>query len=75
VGNATAWFDRTLHPKGGKNWNDELFRQRILAMIRPEHIVLDLGMHGQGPCTVTPSMTQHGIHRRVCRGVSGLSNA
>lgn len=37
------WLDHRLYPRCGGNWDDELFRQRILATILPHHVVLDLG--------------------------------
>ena len=36
-------LDRWLYPGVAGHWDDEIFRERILAHIRPEHAVLDLG--------------------------------
>ncbi len=39
----TEWMDRKWYPGVVRNWDDAIFRQRILSRIRPDHIVLDLG--------------------------------
>jgi SAM-dependent methyltransferase len=38
-----ACIDRALYPSFENNWDDQLFRERILAHLRPESVVLDLG--------------------------------
>ena len=38
-----AFLDRHFYPKATKNWDDALFRQRILDRANPEFHVLDLG--------------------------------
>ena len=37
------WLDRTLYRDHGPNWDDELFRARILEHLAPDARVLDLG--------------------------------
>ena len=54
-------FDRAFYPGIGPNWDDELFRERILVHAR-ERDVLDLGA-GAG---IVPQMNFRGIARRVC---------
>ena len=36
-------IDEGLYPDFARNWDDLMFRQRILAYLRPESVVLDLG--------------------------------
>ena len=51
-----GWLDRTFYPKFKDNWDDELFREKILSYVKPDHHILDLGagagiveqMHFQG---------------------------
>lgn len=38
-----GWMDRTLYPKFGQNWDDELFRRYILGHLSRESRLLDLG--------------------------------
>lgn len=56
------WLDEALYPDCGSNWDDELFRQRVLAVIRPDHVVLDLGA-GAG---IVHQMNFRGRVARVC---------
>lgn len=39
----TRWMDSRLYPNHGNNWDDELFRQRLLQHIRAETRCLDFG--------------------------------
>jgi SAM-dependent methyltransferase len=39
----TVWMDRTFYPDFQENWDDILFRERILSHLRPEFHVLDVG--------------------------------
>lgn len=39
----TSWLDRQLYPQYARNWDDKLFRERILTHLRPEFVVLDIG--------------------------------
>lgn len=57
-----AWMDRRLYPGAGKNWDDDLFRERILASLKPEAALLDVGA-GAG---IVPQMNFRGRARRVC---------
>jgi SAM-dependent methyltransferase len=57
-----AWFDRIFYPTFQSNWDDELFRDEILSVIRPDHHVLDLGA-GAG---IVVQMNFRGKVRRVC---------
>ncbi len=57
-----ARLDRAFYAGFGKNWDDELFRQVILGLIEPQHVVLDLGA-GAG---VVTQMHFKGKAARVC---------
>ena len=37
------WMDRTLYPKHGERWDDQIFRDRILEELNHEDDLLDLG--------------------------------
>lgn len=39
----TNWMDRRLYPQHGNNWDDELFRQRLLQQISGSTRCLDFG--------------------------------
>lgn len=57
-----AWMDRRLYPGVGRNWDDELFRERILSTLEEEHALLDVGA-GAG---IVPQMNFRGEAARVC---------
>jgi len=57
-----ARIDRALYPSFERNWDDRLFRERILAQLRPESIVLDLGA-GAG---IIAQMNFRGRAAQVC---------
>jgi SAM-dependent methyltransferase len=57
-----AKLDRALYPNYQSNWDDTLFRERILAHITPTTSVLDLGA-GAG---ILPQMNFRGLAREVC---------
>ncbi|HKU16470.1 MAG TPA: class I SAM-dependent methyltransferase [Steroidobacteraceae bacterium] len=40
---AVAWLDRRLYPQTQRNWDDLMFRERVLARLRPDDAVLDVG--------------------------------
>jgi SAM-dependent methyltransferase len=58
----TDWIDRTWYPGYKNNWDDWLFRERILGHLRPDMTVLDLGA-GAG---LLSQMNFRGLARRVC---------
>ncbi|WP_417449436.1 class I SAM-dependent methyltransferase [Kordiimonas sp.] len=37
------YLDNKFYPDFQKNWDDHLFREKVLAVIRPEHDLLDMG--------------------------------
>jgi SAM-dependent methyltransferase len=55
-------LDRTFYPSQGRNWDDALFRERILARIDRDATILDLGA-GAG---IVREMNFKGLARRVC---------
>lgn len=57
-----ARFDRTFYPQHASNWDDKLFRERILACLGPELSVLDLGA-GAG---IVQDMDFRGKAARIC---------
>jgi 2-polyprenyl-3-methyl-5-hydroxy-6-metoxy-1,4-benzoquinol methylase len=57
-----AWLDEKLYPGFDGHWDDELFRREVLAALRPEHRLLDLGA-GAG---IVPQMNFKGRCARVC---------
>ena len=56
------YLDEKLYPGTGNNWDDLLFRQRILRHIQPEMTVLDLGA-GAG---IVEWMNFRGLAAKVC---------
>lgn len=56
------WIDRAWYPRFENNWDDRIFRERILAQLRPESIVLDLGA-GAG---IVEQMNFRRLARRIC---------
>lgn len=59
---STQWLDRILYPSFSDNWDDDLFRERILPSIRPGTELLDLGA-GAG---LVQAMRFRGIANKVC---------
>ena len=57
-----AWIDQNFYPRFGCNWDDQLFRERILAYLRPDVAVLDLGA-GAG---IVEQMNFRGLAASVC---------
>ncbi len=57
-----AWLDRTCYPSFQRNWDDQLFRERILAHLRLDSAVLDLGA-GAG---IVEQMNFRGLAASVC---------
>lgn len=62
MGKMTAWMDRRFYPKHRANWDDWLFRERILAHVKPGTSVLDLGA-GAG---IVEQMDFRGLGARIC---------
>ncbi|MBX3705069.1 MAG: class I SAM-dependent methyltransferase [Pseudomonadales bacterium] len=56
------WFDRTFYPTFERNWDDMLFRERVLARVRPDSVVLDVGA-GAG---IVAAMNFRGRVARIC---------
>ncbi|MCA3250599.1 MAG: class I SAM-dependent methyltransferase [Pseudomonadota bacterium] len=57
----TQWMDRAWYPAYGANWDDELFRRRLLERIGPDSVCLDYGA-GRGNVR---QMNFRGIARHV----------
>lgn len=58
----TQWMDRRWYPGQERNWDDRLFRERILAQLHPGCEVLDVGA-GAG---IVEAMDFRGKAARVC---------
>lgn len=56
------WLDQTLYPGFAHNWDNQLFRERILAHLRRDSTVLDLGA-GAG---IVPQMSFRGMVAKMC---------
>ena len=57
-----AWIDRTRYARFQRNWDDQLFRERVLEHLRPDAAVLDLGA-GAG---IVEQMNFRGLAASVC---------
>ncbi|WP_447759750.1 class I SAM-dependent methyltransferase [Sphingopyxis panaciterrae] len=57
-----AWLDRTFYPQYQGNWDDRLFRDRILGELKPDAEVLDIGA-GAG---IVEAMNFRGKAGRIC---------
>lgn len=57
-----AWLDHRLYPDHGRNWDDQLFRTRILSWLKPDMTVLDVGA-GAG---IVGAMNFRGQVARIC---------
>jgi len=62
MGHVTDWIDQSWYSEFAKNWDDLLFRERILANIKPDAVVLDLGA-GAG---IVAQMNFKGLAKKVC---------
>jgi SAM-dependent methyltransferase len=62
MGALVSFLDRKLYPGVGKNWDDALFRELILARLTPDMVVLDLGA-GAG---IIDRMNFRGKAAKVC---------
>jgi SAM-dependent methyltransferase len=57
-----ARLDRGWYPDFHRNWDDQLFRERIVSHLRPDSDLLDLGA-GAG---IVPQMNFRGMAAHVC---------
>src|SRR6476661_4541085 len=57
-------LDRLFYRDFGDNWDDSLFRERVIAHLQPDHVILDLGA-GSG-------LVKQMNFRGLCRSVYGL---
>lgn len=57
-----TFFDRKLYPDYKDNWDDQLFREEVLAYIEAKSVLLDLGA-GAG---VVKEMNFKGLSSKVC---------
>ncbi|MCC8998176.1 MAG: class I SAM-dependent methyltransferase [Candidatus Contendobacter sp.] len=57
-----AKLDQALYPSYARNWDDQLFRERILQRLTRTSIILDLGA-GAG---IVQQMNFRGLAARVC---------
>jgi len=62
MSSAIAWLDKKLYPSYINNWDDQIFRERILAHLRPDSVVLDLGA-GAG---IVSQMNFRGLPAQMC---------
>lgn len=62
MSSTVAWLDRRAYANFQDNWDDRIFRERILARLTRESVVLDLGA-GAG---IVPQMNVRGAAARVC---------
>lgn len=56
------WIDRRFYAEFGSNWDDELFRERIVARLDENSAVMDVGA-GSG---IVRQMNMKGVAGRVC---------
>ena len=61
-GRAVRWMDAHLYPDVPSRWDDQLLREQVLALLRPEHTLLDLGA-GAG---IVPETNFRGRAKHVC---------
>lgn len=62
MGSWIQWIDKNWYSAFANNWDDSLFRERILAQIKPDYVILDLGA-GAG---IVAQMNFKGLAKRVC---------
>ena len=55
-------LDRALYPRQSRNWDDCIFRDRVLSNLSPKAIILDIGA-GAG---IVPQMNFKGMVAKVC---------
>jgi len=59
---STLWLDKALYPHHERNWDDQLFRERVLAHLSERSVVLDLGA-GAG---IVVAMNFRGMAAQIC---------
>lgn len=62
MGRVTDWMDQSWYSEFAKNWDDLIFRERILTNIKPDSVALDLGA-GAG---IVAQMNFKGLAKKVC---------
>ena len=62
MGALVHWIDQAWYSQFQKNWDDRIFRERILAHLTPESMVLDIGA-GAG---IVEQMNFRGLAKRLC---------
>ena len=62
MGSLVSWLDKKWYPTYQPNWDDDIFRKRILEYLKTPIDVLDLGA-GAG---IVSQMNFRGAARRVC---------
>ncbi|MEF8767021.1 class I SAM-dependent methyltransferase [Candidatus Accumulibacter contiguus] len=62
MGSVVEWIDSSWYSAYAKNWDDAMFRERIIAHIKPDSVVLDLGA-GAG---IVAQMNFKGLAQKVC---------
>jgi SAM-dependent methyltransferase len=62
MGALVRWIDQAWYPQFHDNWDDRIFHERVLAHLRPESTVLDLGA-GAG---IVEQMNFRRLAKRIC---------
>jgi len=62
MGSVVEWIDNSWYSAYAKNWDDAIFRERVIARIKPDSVVLDLGA-GAG---IVAQMNFKGLAQKVC---------
>lgn len=57
-----GWLDNKFYPAATRNWDDQLFRERIIKHLLPSSVVLDLGA-GAG---IVSQMNFRGLPAQMC---------
>lgn len=56
------WLDHKFYPQFNRNWDDQLFRARIISRLNSDSVILDLGA-GAG---IVKEMNFRGMAARIC---------
>jgi ribosomal protein L11 methylase PrmA len=62
MGSVVEWIDSSRYSAYAKNWDAAMFRERIIAHIKPDSVVLDLGA-GAG---IVAQMNFKHLAQKVC---------